>query len=117
MIRLARGVKCGRGKAPLDVGSSAGGPPSRLSFNSDARATVPMPRLVRWKNWRRVSALRHSSGKFMASPLGDGFVEVQQDVADGGPGRQFAHVQVRGRSGLANADELSGDVRVLLMLE
>ena len=40
--------------------------------------------------------------------FGNSFIEVEEDVADDGPGGEFADVRVKGRFGSANVDELVG---------
>src|SRR4051794_2167477 len=52
-----------------------------------ARASEPIPKAVDWrKKWRRVTERRWWSwGVMVGSLLGEGFVEVEEGVADHGP--------------------------------
>jgi len=56
---------------------------------NEASAIDPSPMPHRLKKWRRVR-LRPGSGEGVKSLTGDGFVEVEQDPANGRPGGVIA---------------------------
>src|SRR4051794_7307104 len=90
MMFLALGVNPGPvvPVACLRAGLSAA---KRSSLSREARARAPMP-VPQWrKNLRRVTFFRRLSRGCMSDlSLGDGFVEVQENVGDHGPGRELA---------------------------
>src|SRR5438270_13071080 len=89
MILLAFGAKCNWGRAPQDVNSGWPELPNRLPLSSEARATLPRHEVEWVRKVRRVRARCSSAGIIVGSPLGDGLVEVEEDIANGRPGGLF----------------------------
>src|SRR5579872_6330361 len=96
MTRLAFGAKCGGLTASglkLRLGLAVA---KRFSFNSEARATPPMPQADLPKNCRRVIACKRRCCSWVVASiifisvltLRNCFVQIQQHIGHDRPGRQ-----------------------------
>src|SRR3954451_18642244 len=98
ITRLALAAYCGRrgARGVIAEGSTvrAAGADSAIMLESAIEPRLSAPVCLR--NWRRVAeARRWWWGWVMGGlPLGEGLVEVEQDVGDDGPGGEVADVGV-----------------------
>src|SRR4051812_37178361 len=76
------------------------------SFNSDAKAAVPMPALIRPKKCRRVNKAEYSSTGCICSFLRYHFVQIQDQAGDDRRRCQFARIQRRVSLRLADRNQV-----------
>src|SRR5690349_13331597 len=125
MIRRARGATCGEARTPaalpegFPVTLPAGGEARSDGSRTDASAAVPIPVASRLKKWRRVrrsrcSSMRRESCSFMVRSLslGQGLVEVEEEVGGQGSGGERRRIERRVAWRLPHREELRGGVRI-----
>src|SRR5262249_20846435 len=142
MTRLAFPGKCSPGSAPPVSFARKPSPSSEASARVPMPRLVwwkKVRRVMAWKYWRTGSMCQFSARKpritrinqtkqtfllsypcypcdpWLLSSLGNHFIQIQQDVADRGPRRQLADVDVRRPRRFAGAHQFLRRRRVLLV--
>src|SRR5581483_5771292 len=116
MTRFAFGAKWGRPARPPVLGSIAGLVANNFGSRSDASAAMPMPVLVRPKNWRRVRLSRISCSRLIASLFRNHFVQIEDRTCDRSPGGELRRIQLWIARLLADGQQLERGLAVLAIM-